>query len=104
MKKTLIILAISILSTMVNPTIAAEYFNIYVYDNNGNLAANAYTEVWDGNIRIADGNSDQDGRFGVWLDPNIKYRITARKNNQFGEKVVYPTQTTKIEIWMKINT
>jgi hypothetical protein len=95
-----IFLVVCMFYAMVSPTICAEYFNIYTYDKDRHLASNAHVEVWDGKVRIADGNSDVDGRFGAWLDSSVRYRITARLDNQFGEWNNYPTQTSRIKIFM----
>jgi hypothetical protein len=102
MKNSLLIvfLAISMLYTMAQPTIAADYFTVLIY-NNGNPASNAYVAVWDGSITIADGYSDGDGTFGAWLDSSVRYRITARMGNQHGEWVGYPNPAIEIKIEMR---
>ena len=64
---------------------ASDRSQITVHESNGNNAANAFVEVWDGGTRIDSGYTDSNGAFYTWLEKSINYKITASGNGQKGE-------------------
>lgn len=80
MKSDSILIAFVISVIMTQPVLAG-MFSIYVVYQNGNPAANAYVEVWQGNNKIDSGNADGDGIFWTFLREGGVYNITAKATN-----------------------
>ncbi len=66
---------------MITQPVMAGMFSIYIVYENGNPAANAYVEIWQGDNKIDSGNADSDGVFWTFLREGGLYHITARAAN-----------------------
>lgn len=99
-KGSILLLIIAVMAIAIPQAVAADQYQIYVYDSSGNIAPNIYVEVFDGGSRIDSGYTDNSGMFPSWLETSIRYRIKASGNGQFGEREDYPPNGGRIEIHM----
>lgn len=81
MMKSAAILIVLVISVIMTQPVLAGMFSIYVVYQNGNPAANAYVEVWQGDNKIDSGNADSDGIFWTFLREGGTYHITAKAMN-----------------------
>ncbi len=89
-KSSILFLIIAVVAIAIPQAVAADKYQIFVHDSNGNNVANAYVEVLDGGNKIDSGYTDSSGMFTSWLETSIKYQITAKGNGQFGDWQGYP--------------
>lgn len=102
MKKVGVILVlITLYMALAQHAMAGDRYYVYVYDKDGRLTSDALVEIWISGDKTESGYTDSDGRYECWLDINTRYRITARKYNQFNEWIDYPNiNDRKISIHM----
>lgn len=99
-KRSVLLLIIAVVAIAIPQAIASDKYLIYVYDSSGSIAPNAYVEVFDGGNTIDSGYTDSSGVFTSWLETSIRYRITAKLNNQFEEWQGNPPANGRIDIYM----
>lgn len=90
-KSSILILIIAVVAVAIPQAVAADKYQIFVHDSNGNNVANAYVEVLDGGNKIGSGYTDSSGVFTSWLETGAKYQITASGNGQSGDWQGYPS-------------
>jgi hypothetical protein len=99
-KTTAIFIALGLMAIIAQQASAADKYTINVYDRNNQLAADVFINIWNGQDKIESGYTNSGGSYITWLDASTSYRITASKNDQYGEKVVTPGNSYTITINM----
>jgi|PlaIllAssembly_1097288.scaffolds.fasta_scaffold33589_1 hypothetical protein len=101
MKAILWLVLLAMLSTAIQPALAAR-FSIFVYDN-GDPVQNALIRVWEKNNLVDDGNTDSNGMFVTTkLFDGVTYRIRGQTYNKW-EEIDYLAESansTEIKIYL----
>jgi hypothetical protein len=96
----ILIMGLSLMAFLGQQSLASEKYTIRVLDSNNNAAKEALVTIWDGDVKLDSDYTDSNGLWDTRLESSTSYRITATKNNQFGERVVTPGNTYTITIHM----
>ncbi len=80
-----VLLVILVFLIFTPSVLGLDRFPIHVYDANGNPAPGAAVIVWEGGTQKYSDFTNGEGIYDAWLDMNMRYRIEARRNNQFGQ-------------------
>jgi hypothetical protein len=95
-----LLIGLFILMLLAQQSIAADRYTINVIDRNRQPAEGALVTVWDGGIKSDSDYTNSNGLWDTWLESSTSYRITAIRNDQFGEIVITPGKASIIVIEM----
>jgi len=100
-KTRYLIITIIVAMILAPQAVAGDKFWLLVFDKNGNPASDVSIEIWNDGDRIDSGYTDSEGKYVSWLDSNIRYKITANRNEQTAEWEDYPNSNNhNIRIYM----